>query len=37
MQVRFQVYTRRSTGRDREAAERIGDLIQRTLDTDGVS
>jgi integrase len=32
MQVTFQVYTHRSTGRDREAAERIGDLIRRTVD-----
>jgi integrase len=32
MQVTFQVYTHRSTGRDREAAERIGGLIQRTVE-----
>lgn len=31
MAVTFQVYTHRSTGRDREAAERIGELIRRTV------
>jgi integrase len=31
MQVTFQIYTHRSTGRDREAAEHIGDLIRRTV------
>jgi integrase len=34
MQVTFQVYTHRSTGRDREAAERMGDLIQRAISRD---
>lgn len=37
MQVTFQVYTHRSTGRDREAADRMGDLIQRALDDKDVA
>ena len=32
MAVTFQIYTHRSTGRDRDAAERIGDLIRRAVD-----
>jgi integrase len=32
MQVTFQIYTHRSTGRDRDAATRIGDLIRRAVD-----
>jgi len=32
MGVTLQIYTHRSVGRDRDAAEQIGDLIQRTLD-----
>jgi integrase len=35
MAVTFQVYTHRSTGLDREAAERVGELISRTLRTYG--
>jgi integrase len=31
MAVTFQVYTHRSTGRDRQAAEQIGELIRRTV------
>jgi integrase len=31
MNVTLQIYTHRSTGRDREAAERIGDLIRCTI------
>jgi integrase len=34
MSVTLQVYTHRSTGRDREAADRVGDLIRRTVDED---
>lgn len=35
MQVTFQVYTHRSTGRDRAAAEQIGALIESALDNGG--
>ncbi len=37
MNVTLQVYTHRSTGRDREAAERIGDLIRRTISLEGAA
>ena len=37
MQVTFQVYTHRSTGRDRAAAEQISGLIQRALDDKGIA
>jgi integrase len=33
MQVTLQIYTHRSTGRDRDAAERLGELIKPSVDS----